>query len=474
MPEIIPIILFGWIAVAITLFAMLPPRRAVLSAYILAWMFLPVAQIALPGLPDLTKVTSASLGALLGVLLFDPKSITSLRPRLVDLPIIVWCFVPLVSAIQNGHGPYDGASGVLTEVVRWGIPYLIGRAYFNSLESLRDLAMAIMIGGLIYVPLCLFEIRFSPQLHKIAYGMHPSHFAMTIRYGGYRPMVFMQHGLMVGMWMTSATLIGIWLWSCKSVRSLFNIPMWAWVGVLIVTTVLCKSTGALLLLVGGIGTLYGLRIVKTSWAMVFIVLITPTYMFARTAGWYSGEDMVALAAEVSAERARSLEGRLLNEDMLTEKAMKRPLFGYGAWGDWRVYDEHGNDITVSDGMWVIALGRTGLVGLISLTTMLLLPVLLLVRRLAAKQWHTPAVAPAAALSLLLVLYAMDNLMNAMLNPIFVLIVGGLTGLYIQFPIQQAAAAAKQRAQRAAMAMALIIARRRQQPAAGSTTLRRGA
>ena len=99
----------------------------------------------------------------------------------------------------------------LNQTVTWGIPYFLGRIYFNDLQGLRELSVAIFIGGLIYVPFCLYEIRFSPQLHRLLYGYHQHDFSQTFRFGGYRPMVFMQHGLMVGMWMGMATLAGIWL-----------------------------------------------------------------------------------------------------------------------------------------------------------------------------------------------------------------------------------------------------------------------
>ncbi|MEM7230448.1 MAG: hypothetical protein AAF432_16740, partial [Planctomycetota bacterium] len=443
------VILFGWIAIAIAMFTLLTPRRAVLASYLIAWMFLPVAEISMPGIPDLTKSTAASLGTLLGVLIFDPGSLRYLRPHLVDLPIVVWCIMPLVSAVENGYGAYDGASGCLQEFFTWGIPYMIGRMYFTSLDALQDLAIAIIIGGLIYVPLCLFEIRFSPQLHRMVYGFHPSHFAMTIRYNSYRPMGFMRHGLMLGMWMTSASLLAIWLWRSRTIRVMYGMPMIVVAGILFCTAVLCRSTGAIALLAGGLFTLFALKYVRTSWAMVAVVMITPAYMVARTAGVWTGEDMVDAAAMLSQERARSLEGRLLNEDQLTARAMQRPLVGWGAWDRWRIFNEEGEDITVSDGMWVIAMGQTGLVGLTSLTMMLLLPVLLLIRRIGVRHWSLPASAPAAGLSMLLVLYSMDNLLNAMLNPIFVLIMGGLTGLYIRFPQERAMAMARLEATRSA-------------------------
>ena len=61
MNALVPIALLGWIAVTLALFTLLIPRRAVLASYLGAWLFLPVAGIALPGFPDYTKITAASV-----------------------------------------------------------------------------------------------------------------------------------------------------------------------------------------------------------------------------------------------------------------------------------------------------------------------------------------------------------------------------------------------------------------------------
>ena len=65
--------MFGWIPVVLVLFAALPPRRAVPVSFIGAWLFLPMAGWDLSGLPDYTKTSATSVGALLGVLLFRPR-----------------------------------------------------------------------------------------------------------------------------------------------------------------------------------------------------------------------------------------------------------------------------------------------------------------------------------------------------------------------------------------------------------------
>jgi hypothetical protein len=437
---LVPITLYGWIFVAIGLFALMTPRRAVLAAYLLAWLFLPQAGIPFKGFPDLDKISATGLGALIGVVLFDAGRLLRFRPSWVDLPIVVWCLVSIPSALNNelpagaSSQLYDGLSGVVKDIFLWGIPYFIGRLYFNDLASLRELAIGLFLGGLIYIPFCAYELKMSPQLHQMVYGFHPSNFLMTIRFGGWRPMVFMQHGLMVGMWMTSASLVGVWLWRTGALKSIFHIPISVLVVMLIVVTVLCKSTGAIVLLGLGLAILFANSTLRSSAVLVVALSLTPLYMFVRAEGLWDGRALIDVAKMISDERADSIAGRLENEDMLIEKASTKPWFGWGGWGGWRVYDQKtGEDITVSDGMWVIARGEKGMVGLVSVTAVVLLPFAILLRRIPARYWSTVAGGPPAALAMLLMLYSIDNLFNAMLNPIYLLAAGGLSGFYLAAP-----------------------------------------
>lgn len=446
MSILVPLTLYGWVFVAIGLFAVLPPRRAALAAYLLAWLFLPQASIPFPGFPDLDKISATSLGALVGVVIFDAGRLLRYRPSWVDLPIIIWCLSNIPSSLTNevpqqwSSPLWDGLSGVMKDLFLWGIPYLVGRLYFTDLASLRELAIGLFIGGLIYVPLCAYEMKMAPVLHETVYGFHPSSFLMTIREGGYRPMVFMQHGLMVGLWMTSASVVGVWLWQTGSLRKLFNVPMSVILPVLLVVTLMCRSVGALALLVLGLGILYANRMMRSTALLVLAMSLTPLYMAVRSQGLWDGRQLVEFGALFSQERADSIAGRLEQEDQLAEQAAKKPWFGWSGWGGWRLHDpKTGEDITVSDGMWIIARGEKGLVGLVTVNAIVLLPFLLLLRRIGARHWAQAYAAAPAALAMLLMLYSIDNLFNAMLNPIYLLAAGGLSGFYLAFPRQQAMA-----------------------------------
>ena len=98
--------------------------------------------------------------------------------------------------------------------------------------------------------------------------------------------------------------------------------------------------------------------------------------------------------------------------------MQRPALGWGRWGRSRVYEEGGKDVSVTDSLWIILLGTTGLVGLIAMWLVLLLPTVLLLRRFPARHWDHPALGPAVALAMGTVLWVVDCLLNSMTNPLF--------------------------------------------------------
>lgn len=427
MTSLVNIVLFAWFPVVLMLFAILRPRHAVITAYIAGWLFLPFAGFDLPGLPAFTKITATSYAVLVGALLFDSDRVLRFRPRWIDLPMILWCLVPLATSVTNDLGVYDGLAGVAGKTITWGLPFFIGRLYFGDLIGLRELAIGIVIGGLVYVPLCLYEIRMSPQLHRMFYGYHVRGWS-GMRFGGYRPSVFLDTGLALGIWMTVASLMGVWLWRTKSLLSIRGVPMSLLVSVLLMTTILCKSTGALILLFVGIAVLMMTKWTRSPILLACLVAAPILFIGLRSTGRWSGDVLVELSGYISEERARSLQSRLENDDILAEKAWRRPIFGWGTWGRNRVYDDQGRDMSTTDGLWIIAFGHNGIVGLAALYTTLLLPAVLLLRRVPARQWATPAIAPAAALAVIVVLFAIDCLFNAMFNPIFLAAAGGLAGL----------------------------------------------
>lgn len=443
MSALVPISLLGWTPIVLLLFLALKPRRAVIVSFIAAWLFLPVNvpdSLFIRGLPELDKMTVTCLAVMLGTLIFDKGRLLTFRPKRFDIPMILWCIVPLFASLTNtdstvwGHPPidnpvYDGLSESLKQSVTWGLPYLIGRVYFTDAGALRELAIGIFIGGLVYIPLCLFELKMSPQLHFLLYGEHPhADFSQTIRGGGYRPTVFMKHGLMVALWMASATLIGGWLWFSGVIRKLWGMPVILLLVPLFVVTVLCKSLASLLLMCVGLGTLYFVTRMRMRWPIIALIAVAPCYMTVRASGLWDGMNLVHLAeALVGEDRAQSLELRISNENVLNDRALEKPFFGWAGWGRSRVFDRYGKDISITDGQWVIALGKNGLFGLAAFTAALLMPVWLTLKRIPVRHWSHPQAAPAAAMAIVLIIYMIDNILNAMINPLFMLVAGALAG-----------------------------------------------
>jgi hypothetical protein len=207
--------------------------------------------------------------------------------------------------------------------------------------------------------------------------------------------------------------------------------------VLLVTTILCKSAGALALLAAGLGVLFVSKWTRSAFPMLCLMVVAPLYMGFRMSGHWSGEALASLSADVISEaRADSLRYRLRQEDMLSEKALQRPVFGWGGWGRNRVRDDAGRDISVTDGLWIIALGNYGFVGLSSLTASLLTPALLAWWRLPVRSWATPALASTTALTVALTLYMIDSIPNGMVNPIFLLTAGAVGSVLSNVQVRQ--------------------------------------
>lgn len=426
----VPFALLGWPIVVLALFATMAPRRAVITAMITGWLFLPIASYDLPGFTSYNKTNAITLSVTLGILAFDTGRLLIFRPSWLDLSIVIWCGSAALASLANGLGVNDAGSSFVTQVTHWGLPYLFGRLYFSDHDSLKALAVGIFAGGLVYVPFCLWEINVSPRLHLQVYGFRQHEIVQTRRGDGYRPMVFMQHGLMVSMWMAMASLVGIWLAWSEAYRRLWGQSVWLHSGGLFVTAVLCKSAGAVGLLLGGMAVVVSLKLLRLRIVVILLALMPVIYIAGRGSGAYDGSRLIDVVSLVfDKERVASLRYRMEAEDILSEHARKRPWIGWGGWSRNRPAEMgvEGVRNVATDGFWIIAFGKQGLLGLMAAYCMLLLPAGVLVFRLRAVDWTCSAAAPAGCLAVVLLLYAVDNLFNAMINPVFTMASGGLMG-----------------------------------------------
>jgi hypothetical protein len=164
--------------------------------------------------------------------------------------------------------------------------------------------------------------------------------------------------------------------------------------------------------------------------MLLLVLVPPAYVVSRSSGIFTGDYLLTTGRDLGIEerRVRSLGGRLYHEGRLVTKAVQRPYFGWGGYGRNRIYNEEGEDTSVTDGMWIVTFGVKGTIALSASGLFLLLPLFFLWKRNGRKTLLRPEVAPAAALALVVTLFAIDCLLNYFLNPYYILCAGSLIAL----------------------------------------------
>jgi hypothetical protein len=194
-----------------------------------------------------------------------------------------------------------------------------------------------------------------------------------------------------------------------------------------VTAVLCKSLGAAALGLAGLVTLVASPALRTRWLFIGLVLIPPLYIAGRVSGVLTSGALVGvIGGRVEKERADSLEFRLKNDERLM--AGLGPRWPYGVGGRVKDRPTDANDTPiVPDGLWIITYYDSGAIGVAAVFGLLLLPVARFLAVHPPDSWRTPAVAPAAVAAVVIALFAVDCLFNAMPNVMYLLLVAALTG-----------------------------------------------
>jgi len=422
--------MYGFLVYAVYLFSKYPLRSAIVTVVITGWIFLPQAKLAIPHIPYHTRTNAISMAVLLGVVWKEPNVFKKFRFSWVDIPMACWCFAPLFSSITNDLGVYDGLNGIEFQTVDYGIPYLIGRLYFGTYKALDELAIGMVIGAVVLLPLVLIELKISPQLHTKVYGWYPHDFIQSMRDGAYRPSVFMSHGLELAIWNAAAAFAGWQLFLRKVIPKklpLLGIPTMISLTILTIALALSHSTGALALFLIAMLVFQIVAIFRSKLPLIIILIVPLLYMSLRGTGAWSGENLLKISIQLSGseERGRSLKARLDNEKILVEKACVRLPFGWGPYQRSFVTDSFGNYISVPDGRWVVVLGENGLFGLASFSAFMLLPALLYFIKCPIKEFASRDFASSSTFALCLCMTMIDNMFNAMSNPVLIFAAGGL-------------------------------------------------
>ena len=431
--------LLVWIPLSLAVFSFFKPHRAVAILLVGGAILLPEREtLTVPLLPDIDKKTIACAWALIPAMIWAGRRLK--KPQLGKMPWFLLAglmVVDVMRAALNGDAINYGAAFVphiplhtaitfvLQDLLVLWVPFYLGATLFKEREQLKDLLKIFVIAGLFYIPFILIELRLSPQLHRWVYGFMQHSFAQVMREGGYRPMVFMEHGLAVALFMATCTLMATGLARAK--ERIGRFPAWLVALVLVVVVTLLKSFGALLFLVALAPVVWftsprmQLRIAALLAAAIIL------YPMMRWLDWIPTKGLVDLAGMYSADRAGSLSFRFENEDLVLHKAFERPFFGWGGFGRIFVLDPWtGGELTTFDGDWLITYAAAGVCGFVAKYGLLVWPVWLAWKRLR-KVRHKGDQMLIGALGVTTVMVVLDLLPNGMFTYFPALLAGTLLG-----------------------------------------------
>ncbi|MBL4811426.1 MAG: hypothetical protein JKX69_03485 [Rhodobacteraceae bacterium] len=454
MPSVFAMLMLAlWPVVSVVLFRTLPAGRALLASILIAYLFLPPPPAAFdfPGLPPFNKDTIPAIVALIMSLILYREEFELLPVgKFGKVLVVVFILSPVATALTNADPVFYGSVGLpglrmwdaIAMVVQQALvltPFLLARNFLCTAESQRDILLALVIGGLVYSAPMLLEVRLSPQLNVWFYGYFQHAFEQVMRDGGFRPIVFLYHGLWVAFFCMTTVLAAVALARVGPFRRFATFGAIALY--LFVVLVLCKSLASILYalafapLIGFASARFQIRFAA------FLAFLAIAYPIAKGADLVPQERILAAAASASGERAYSLQFRFDNETILLERAYERPLFGWGSWGRNHVLDEvSGQILTITDGRWIILIGVFGWVGFLAEMGLLTLPLFMLWRR--SNNAVTEAIGPwLGPLALIIAVNVIDLIPNATITPLTWMFAGGLFGFAEGFkPVQRRALA----------------------------------
>lgn len=419
-------------------------QKGILFSMLASYLFLPASfSINLPGIPAFNKGTVTVIALLLYLFFVNRRSIGFLDLNSVSKCVVLLLLVsPFLTALNNadrylhlpGMNLYDGLSQSVGGFLIF-IPFLLGFKYFRDYGSQVLLFRVFVIYVIFYSIFILYEIRMSPQLHTMLYGYFPHSFAQQYRAGGFRAVVFLGHGLLVALLVSIAFMISVALYRAR-IEIFKNKSLNLYVCIfLFIVLVLSKSYAALFF---GIFALIVIRFmnIKMIFVSSFVLLfIYFSYPILSASKLFPHGPMLELASAIDPARAQSLGFRFYHEEQLLNHANVKPLLGWGTWGRNRVYDpDTFEDVSVTDGRWVIVLGTRGWLGFLSEFYFIMLCILLSFRASQRVVYKEASIDKVKIQQFLLASHALivsiiliDQLPNASMNYFYWFLAGTLLG-----------------------------------------------
>lgn len=425
--------LICWPVVAVLIYRIrkLSTLAATFWVVVGGYLFLPVkAQIDLPMVPALNQITIPAISAAMCCVFVRRVPIKVLPNR----GVMRWLFIclllaPLFSVLANPEPMFDGAQqkpgltlyDAIADTMATYLkilPLLLGLSLVRSHQDIARLLKLIVYAALIYSPLILLEIRISPQLHTWVYGFFPHEFIQQMRFDGFRPVVFLGHGLLVAIFVAVALCATAALWRNK--YRLSNLSLGFFVLYFAAILILCKAVGAWILGLGTLVCILTLSPRMQARVSILVAMLVLAYPLLALNGLIPYQKFIDFSEIFGQDRAQSVAFRFLQETALLEHAAKKIEFGWGIWGRHQLSD------SVSDGHLIGVLGVYGLWGYIAKAGLLL--AILLRAAQGIKRLPDPRASGlmAGALSILM-LVMVDQIPNSSLTPYFWLVLGGVMG-----------------------------------------------
>lgn len=388
------------------------------------YMFLPAATVIDPPLlPALGKDQVAGISALIGCLFVKRIHLYYFgRTNLQKFLIFFLTVIPFVNTFFNtepvfngekfnpGLTPYDSITSIIAQYL-FLLPYIIGISVVSSYKDITKLINLFVYAGLIYSIFALIEVRLSPQLHTWIYGFFPHSFAQQVRMGGFRPVVFMGHGLLVAMFfMCCAALAFIKARYTRSSSPNLDYSIFAF---LTVVLLLCKTVSAFIWLIAFFVTFYIARYIgsKILWALFFAFLAYPLLSILSLV---PHESILEVVFSFSEEKYGSLKLRFMNEIQLLAHTQEKWFIGWGGWNRNRLHD------SVTDGYWIIAYSKYGFFYFAAIFSLFIMPIL-------HDQSHQTSVNKKVsdATACLMIVLVFDQLINSSLGHSWLWFIAGL-------------------------------------------------
>ncbi|HWO08258.1 MAG TPA: hypothetical protein VNN80_02225 [Polyangiaceae bacterium] len=443
-----------WIPFSVAVFSYAKPHRAVAFLLVFGTLLLPELEyFDIKLLPNMNKKTIACAWVIFPALVWAKGQLK--RASLGKLPWFLFGLMLVVSigrTFTNQDPIFAGGRVVPPIMTHTALtfimddfllvfgPFYLGAALYRERDQLRDFMRMFCTGGLIYAPLVLFEIRFSPQLHNWVYGYYQHSWLQVMRDGAFRPMVFMQHGLAVALFMATCGVLAFGL--AKARERILKLPALPIALFITLLVALSHSLGALIFVVA-LGPLVWLTSAKTQLRVAaLLAALLMFYPMLRAYDWFPTKTLLDVARSISEDRAGSLAFRFNNEDSALARALTRPLFGWGGFERIFVLDrESGEAVGILDGYWLITYCASGVMGFVSRFGLLAWPVWLAFKRVR----RVPSKADQMLLSSMGVataMIALDLLPNGMFTYFPHLFAGVLLGAARELSRREAAAPAR--------------------------------